>query len=414
MSAEAAPSRLGVFSPMVVLGVILVGVFSFSAFVVLFAFAPDLRTGADGGAHALSKSAVGYAGFTALLKARGIPTVISRSPAGSGGREGLIVLTPSPYTSSDEITAFGKDRPILVVLPKWGAAPDPRHRDWVRKAGLGMQSATAASLLKDLAASSQVAHREGVATPRLQGRGGAFAAGAQLTPGGIDRLQTLSGEGWTPELTDEFGRMVLAASNKHRNVHVLAEPDLINTQGLKSLETARVGSAVIDALRPASGGVTIDVSLAGFARGRSLLRTMLEPPLLGATLCALAAALLAGLHAFVRFGPPLRRARAVALGKGALVDNSAALVRMAHKEPRLLGAYADLVQGLAAKAAGRHAGLEVDSRTGWLARLGKLRGADANLEELVDEAGRAKGRADTLSVARKLHQWRLEVTRERE
>jgi hypothetical protein len=46
------------FSPKVVLALILVSVFSFSALSVLFAYEPDLRKGSDGRAHALSKSAM--------------------------------------------------------------------------------------------------------------------------------------------------------------------------------------------------------------------------------------------------------------------------------------------------------------------------------------------------------------------
>ena len=80
LTAQAAPvpTQTRLFSPVVALWLVIVGVFSFSAFFVLQAYAPDLRGGDDGGAHALSKSAVGYAGLVALLKARGEPVVISR------------------------------------------------------------------------------------------------------------------------------------------------------------------------------------------------------------------------------------------------------------------------------------------------------------------------------------------------
>jgi len=96
MTNIAAPTLARpTFSPMVVLAMVLAGLFSFSAFLVLSAYAPDLRGGSDGGAHALSKSAVGFAGIVRLLRAEGDDVDISRrlgadrDPAWS-----LLVLTP--------------------------------------------------------------------------------------------------------------------------------------------------------------------------------------------------------------------------------------------------------------------------------------------------------------------------------
>jgi hypothetical protein len=397
----------------VILGLILVGVFAFSAFAVLFAYAPDLRSGSDGGAHALSKSAVGFAGAAVLFEAEGMPTVVSRSPARTAPAGALLVLTPPPTTDAKDLGAFDGGPRTLIVLPKWATVPDPVHQGWVRKAALIGAEAPVTGMLAGIAGRSRLEHRAGPSRPRLRGGQGVFAPETALPLGRIDGLQTIAGEGWLPVLVDEQGRMVLAQSRAKPAVYVLADPDILNTQGLRSLDNARAASVIVETLK-GDGGVVFDVSLNGFARGRSLLRTMLEPPLVGATLCALAAAVLAGLHALARFGPAARRGRAIALGKTALVDNSAGLVRMTRKEPSLLPAYAELTQALAAKAAGGHAGLAVESRTSWLASLALLRRTSLDLEQLVDEAGRARSRADTLAAARKLHHWRLEVTRERE
>ena len=67
---DGAPSAGGAFSRAVVLALIVVGALSFAAFVVLSAYAPDLRSGSDGRGHALSRSAVGYAALVALLETR--------------------------------------------------------------------------------------------------------------------------------------------------------------------------------------------------------------------------------------------------------------------------------------------------------------------------------------------------------
>jgi hypothetical protein len=248
-----------------------------------------------------------------------------------------------------------------------------------------------------------------MAKPVLYGAGGPFAEGTTLPLGRIDRLQTVRGEGWAPALVDESGAIVLAYSRKNPKVWLLADPDLLNNQGLASLDTARAGVAILEAANgDAARPILFDVTLAGFERGKGFGKLMLEPPYLAATLCAVAAALLMGFHALARFGQPHRRGRAIALGARALVDNSADLVRMARKEHELAPAYASLTRALVARGAGGgHAAEDT-----WLDDLAARRGA-ASPAALAAEAETTKTRDELLAVARKLYDWRGEMTRER-
>src|SRR5207302_8695468 len=80
------------FSPRTILALVVVGLVSFSALAVLAAYAPELRGAADPGAHALSSSAIGFRGAIVMLKAEGVPVVISRAvPRSSRGDETLLV-----------------------------------------------------------------------------------------------------------------------------------------------------------------------------------------------------------------------------------------------------------------------------------------------------------------------------------
>lgn len=411
MSEAATPSPArAAFSPKVMIALVLVGIFAFSGFTVLSVYAPDLRTGQDGGAHALSKSAVGYAGMVVLLKAEGVPVVISRSrllrAADSGS---LRILTPGPEISIKDLKAYGRRGPLLVVLPKWQAAPDPAHPGWVRKAGI-MGNGASSGVAKAFDETSFIHRRVGVASPQLHGGDDVFAPGPYPPLGPIDQLQTLSGKDWRPVLSDDEDRIVLARWGDSP-VLVLADPDLLNTQGLKSLATARAGLSILDVLRD-GGGVAFDVALNGFERSRSILRLMFEPPILGATLCAVAAALLMGLHAVALFGPAVSGGRAFALGKRALIDTSADLIRAAHKEHELAPAYAALTEARAAKAAGDR---ETDpaERTERLIRLERLRRPADSLETLNQAARAARTRGETLAAAAKLFHWRSEMTRDR-
>ncbi len=414
MSAVEAPAGPPqAFSARTILALVIVGLVSFSALAVLAAYAPELRGATDPGAHALSSSAIGFRGATVMLKAEDVPVVISRAvPRGPQGGETLLVLTPEMNTSAKDLAAFGQQPSVLIVLPKWLAEPQPLHPGFVNKAGIAENGNHATAMLAGYAPKTDIQHRQATTRPTLYGAPGGGMAGTFLRPGAIDGWQTLSGDGWTPVLVDDQGAAVLARSKTHPSVLALSDPDLLNNQGLAHIENARAGLGILNGLRN-GGGLRFDVTLNGYTRGRGIGRMMLEPPWLAATLCGVAAALLMGLHGLARFGPTLARGRAIALGKRALVDNSAGLVRMARREAELAPAYAALTKAMIGKVAG---GGERTAAGGdnerWLAELARQRGAAAPAE-LTAQAERAKTPDDLLAVGRSLYYWRLEITRER-
>jgi hypothetical protein len=421
LAADASPARTAVFSPKTVVTLVLVGLFAFSAFAVLATYAPELRGGEDGGAHALSKSAVGYAGAVALLRAEGAPVVVSRAPDLKRTKAALVILTPPAEADADDLQRLASDNPTLIVLPKWQAAPDPLRPGWVRKAGLGFDSKGATALLSKAAKATLLANRAGRGpaalrlAPGIQAatpEGQPFDFGVQRT-GPIDRLQTLEGADWEPLVVDEAGRTVLAASRTHGDLYVLADPDLFNTQGLASLDTARAATALVEVLRADRSGVVFDVTLHGFGRSRNLGKLLLEPPMLGATLCAVAAALLMGAHAFARFGPTPPSERAFALGARALVDNSAGLVRMAGREAELAQPYAALTEASVARATGGDRAAGAGEPAERLDRLERQRRMTSTRRSLADATQAVKTPADLLAAARRWRDWKLEMTRER-
>jgi hypothetical protein len=382
---------------------LLIGVGAFVALVGLTAYSPELSDGQDGGAHALSRSAVGYAGLARLLADTGTPVVISRGPLPRADiAPGLMIATPAADISPGELDRFAPGRPMLIVAPKWTTAPSPLHKGWVFKGEL-VASAALTTLLHDGVAGFQ--QRKGVSQPVLRGFGG-----VDYGFGPVESLQTATPKAGRVIVADEAGRAVLLELAPNR--FLLSDPDLLNNQGLKSLATARSSLAILEALRGGQGPVVFDVTLNGFGRSRSLLRLALGPPFVGATLCALAAALLMGAHAAARFGAPRRPARAFALGKRALVDNAAVLIRLARREPKMGGRYADLTRRAVAQAVaagGRDDRPEqVDQALDRLTAEG-----EAPFSALLAQASAAKDETELMQAARRLHQRRVEMTRER-
>lgn len=413
MSTE--PSATGsAFSPRTVLALVLVSLFAFSAFVVLATYAPDLRERDDGGAHALSRSAIGYAGVITLLKAQGTPVVISRAQDMKTTQASLVVLTPETENEAKGVERLASKNVTLVVLPKWIAAPDRSHQGWVRKVEPWNARFITEHLLAAIGKDGVVSQDKGVNPAAVRLAPGVLAQAPAGQPidfgvlrtGPIDRLQTISGSGWIPLVVDERGRAIMAWPAGRPDLIVLSDPDLLNTQGVANLDTARVGVALIETLRDSAAGVVFDVSLQGFGRSRSLGKLFLEPPLLGATLCAIAAALLMGAHALARFGPTPRSARAFALGSRGLVDNSAGLIRMARREGELAPAYAALVEAQVLEAAGGGSGERLDL-------LENGRPVSVRRSELASVAAAATTPEDLLTAARRWRLWRVEMTRDR-
>ena len=91
---------------------------------------------------------------------------------------------------------------VLIVLPKWRTEAEGGHAGWVRPTGLLPASGVLRVLPQDWGA-AQLRRRDGITRPVLRA-----AKPFSDPPAGhdIDRLQTLTGPGWTPILRAEgFG-----------------------------------------------------------------------------------------------------------------------------------------------------------------------------------------------------------------
>lgn len=380
--------------------VALCGIVAFVILLVLGAYAPELRSGRNGGSHALSNAATGYSGLVTLAQATGRNPQIVRSEY-QWESEDLAVLTPeSPLTDLTEVLQTRSARATLVVLPKWDTQRDRARPGWVRIAGL----------LPDVMP-------EGVLAPALQ---------LDVTRARTDRqplvtipdhapdemrfdappvLQTMSGKELEPIITDGQGRVVLAKWTGGP-MYVLAEPDLLNNYGIRELPKAAAALSMLDFLNSTeAGGVLFDVTLNGLGGTRSPLRLAFDPPFLAVTLAILVALALAGLQAVVRFGVPARPQRAIAFGKAALVDNTASLVRKAGREARLGERYADIIRERAAallRIPPRVRGEELEQRL-------ERAPASGSYSKLANAAAAADDREQMLAAAKALHQWKQEI-----
>ena len=401
------------FNPRVIGALIGAGIVGFIGYWLLSAFAPDLDGGRNGGTHALSRSAAGFSGLFELARASGLEPELLRTSAEQGAftgdREiGLMVVTPplgsDPQKLVDRIARF--EGIVLVILPKYHIAPDPFRRGWARSDGRATNPDTVLpteewGIVPNLRVSQLTAGR-----PLDVTIDDAVTIRARVP----EQLVLLDGDGFYYSAPVDNGALLASPENMD-NVYILFDPDLMNNRALRDGTRATAALRLLESLATPDTAIAFDVTLNGLGSAdRSLLRLAFTPPFLGLTLCFLAAALLALWQGFVRFGPPWIEERKVALGKAALVANTALLIAQARRVPHFAARYVGMVRETAARRLHAPAGLAGDALDRWLDRF-----ADSNgrkFSGLAAALERARNEQDVVTGAAALGQWRKDVLRD--
>lgn len=402
--SDLAPGRQssggsGVFRPLTVALMLAIGVLGFVGTLVLGAYAPDLRSGNNGGTHALSNAAVGFSGIVELARATGRHPAIIRDETQLGSVNLLVATPDDGYVDVSKVLYAHGSKPLLMVMPKWQTVPDPKHPGWVRFLGL-LDRSNPESILAP--ATKFAVHR------RVGGN--AILPTAARMPRDIrfkapHPVQTITGKNMEVLIAGPDGKEAVLARIGRQPLYILADPDLLSNLGMKDPDQARSALRLLDWLGPDHPtAIEFDVTLNGLGHAESPLKLAFEPPFLAMTLALAAVLALLGLHAFGQFGAPRRRERAIAFGKAALVDNSAALVRKARRERRLGGRYVAVIRDRAVHAFGISPRLKGSALDDYLDGLG----GRARFTDLAYAAEDADDNHELLAAARALHAWQQE------
>jgi hypothetical protein len=388
------------FNARTMLIVTAIGALAFIAMLVLGAYAPDLRSGRNGGAHALSNAATGFSGLVQLADATGRKPIITRSKDQLKS-EDLTVITPDHgWADLSDILDRRGPRATLLVLPKWETAADPQKPGWIRVSGL--LPATDPARILYPATPIGIAREKTNSEPL---KNVADAAPANLRFLAPRVLQTFSGKDVRPIITNVRGAIVLGQIGA-RPLYILADPDLINNHGMGDERQARASLALLDYLNSTDAeSVQFDVTTNGLGRSRSPLKLAFDAPFLAVTLTIFIAMLLAAWQALVRFGPVRRSERAIAFGKAALVDNSAALIRKAGREAHLGSRYVEVIRERAVALFRLPPTLDPEALNARLETLNPNR----SFASAADAASHAGSREALLNAAKSLNEWIKEV-----
>ena len=400
--SETTQTSTAPFAARTVAILIAVAVFSFGAIMVLAGWSPELRDRDRAGDHPFSTSAIGYNGIVQLLEAQGYPVEISRFKSNLDSHYGLMVLTLSAQGMRKSLEEYDLQSDTLIVLPKWSGMVDWTNPSRMKDTDLTTRSSIT-SVLEALGIEGEVVRTDvpdQVTTPF-----GRMALKPDL------QLQLIQSEDLTPIVNTRDGALLSELSG--RGIYILSDPDMINTFGLAERENARFAMQMINMIRyDADEPIIFDATLHGFTRSENLLQMMFDIPFLGVTLVALAAALLLGWAASIRFGPPTRETRAIALGKQALADNSAGLVSMARRETRMAPGYLSLIRRRLARQIGAPRNLTEAQLSELFDRLGPEDVSGKTFSQIeAGLRGPAASREDLMHKARDLWRWRRDILR---
>lgn len=392
------------FRPALVIGLVTAGLLSFAAFILLLGWGEPERERGQLSGTAPSVAATGFAGIVELSK-NFFPARLVEGERDLDSYD-LLVVALTPRDDPERVAQLLRRRAgqaTLLILPKWAVVRDPDQRRWVRVRG-PWETNTADWLMGP-----------GYSVEPLSApRGTAWAQGSSFFGGLRVALpqspQVIHGNTIEP-LLGVPGEGALVAQLGDQPHYVLADPDLLNNHGIRRPATARAAIEMLALMLPSEGGAIL-FDTGGALQPpprRNLLRSMFEPPFLAMTLALLVAALLAGLYGVGRFGPARRPVRAIPFGKAALVENSAGLVRLAGREVRLGGAYADLVRDEAARAGAAPPHLQGEALEAYLDRFSKP--GEPVFRQLAWDVREARDRPTLLAAARALFAWKKDMIR---
>lgn len=399
------------------------------ALLLLYAvFGP--RTSGEPGATALRRSAVGYGALIRLLEAE-VPVQAGRGvlATGAGRERPLLILDPGDAEVLTETVrrAVATAVPVVLVLPKWDAAPDPRRPGWVGEVALRPAQEVEeilAAALTGAPPGSEDPRPAGTARPTLARPQSAGRLAGPLTadsgaPGGLrpelprdPQLVRDPGGVLEPLVSSPEG--VLIGQRRNIPLWVVSDPDLVNVAGLGRGDNAVLAHRLLIGRLAPSAWLVKEGSFGALPPGESVWRALLRPPLAWLSLHLALMALLVSWVAAQRFGRPRAAPPRVAPGKTTLVDNTARLLEAAADPASSLERYLELTARRAAERLGLPPGVEGRARLHRLDRIGRRRGASRPLRDLAIAADNlpepeAARRRRAVEVAEGLSIWYHEV-----
>jgi hypothetical protein len=361
--------------------------------------------GADSvGPTAFSRSALGHAGIAEILQRLGVRVVKSRYDSlGKVGEEDLLVIAEPPVGNESlaSLEKFLRADRLLLILPKRDGVPSREHPGWISDAQL-LPAPEIQLLLTALDIDATVSYTRKAVVWKNE-----FGADPEISA----PVQLLESDNMQPLVSTDRGALVAHFDRGRGGIWILSDPDVMENHGLSQSANAAFAVALIDRLRGFNGRVVFDETIHGYvSRPPSPLRLLFTFPYVLATAQGVLAIGLLLWATVGRFGKAEPVAPALESGKLGLIRNIAELLGFARHHEIVVQRYVQ--EALRDAARLLHAPpLPEGQLVPWLARVGKLRGAEPDCAQIVrrmEQTGpKGTREASTLmAVARDIYRWR--------
>ncbi len=397
-----------VFSTRAVFWLIAIGFLSFAGGAAIFVFGERIEPASSAGSHAFSTSAIGYQGLVRTLRRLETPVVVSRNASAEKAWEtSLLVITEPPDADEvgDRLREMSAAPRVLLVLPKWRGRADPANPGWV-SALQPRPIGQVEKVLHHVMPGAEV--RRPVGPVAFEGE--RFGVAPELESPQLVYFNRLK-----PVVASEQGMLIGEIDVGFQRIWVLSDPDLLNNRGLGRGDNAVLAVRMIEALRPPDGGVVFDATLHGFQLDRSLWREAFAFPFVLVTIQFVATVVVLLWAGTGRFGSPLPVERALAPGKGGLIDNTASLFQGGDRGRQILSRYLTAMTRDVARQLHAPPGLGEAERVAWFDRVGRARGVQVpfgslhqRIRGLIDRDRVADMRL--VRAAQQLYLWKREMT----
>lgn len=379
---------------------VVIGSLAMAGTVYLIVFG-EADVGRTADANAFSPSAIGHAAFAELLSRRGIATVISRAHSVEKARDDalLVVAEPGDNEAGHQILQQSRTaRHVFVVLPKRAGRADPGHPDWLKSAAL-LDPGAVDKLLQDVDSTAHLGRIDGSEEIEMATTG---------LKASIDDMQVIHSTTMTPVIGAPGGGILLGRlSVGMATIWVLADPDLIETHGLGRGDNAAVILWMVRRALPAGGKVIIDEVEHGFLQETNLLRSLLRPPFITATVAFWLTVLGLFLAGMFRFGSAQKLAAGLPAGKLTLINNAAALLASGDRQRALTDRYLHVIFAELAQRLGQTKPLDDTALVAWLDRQAQRQGVGLTASALLKSAWSGKS---TPALMRQVEHWTREMT----
>jgi len=230
-----------------IIGLVLIGVFAFSTLIGLSGYAEDLKDKNNGQAHALSTSAIGFAGLHKLLENMNQGIVLDANDAEYFTLDTLRLYTLNSVYQTDVLDELNSDAPKLIVLPKWNVFPLPKAPGWVQKTPYGDEVISGSGLASNLevliegVSFEQIGDDEGQAATEYKF---ILTQTGQSLKSRLPRLQMIKAEKLLPVMTTQAGAIILGRIDGTQT-YILSDPDFMNTAGLNTKSGAKFAVEIL-------------------------------------------------------------------------------------------------------------------------------------------------------------------------